>query len=108
MNAIQTFVAAAFARRLNPQERMALCIHDCSCCQILVLSAEIASYRFVAFCSTFISVHRMREHVCWASHSLQLGLGTRLYIGPSEINGWGLFVNERVEKGVFLKEYVQH
>jgi hypothetical protein len=48
------------------------------------------------------------ERVLGFSHFLQLGLGTRLYIGPSEINGWGLFVNERVEKGVFLKEYVHN
>ena len=79
----------------------------CSCSQILVVSVEIALYRFVAVCSTY---HRLPliERVLGFSHFLQLGLGTRLYIGPSEINGWGLFVNERVEKGVFLKEYVHN
>ena len=53
-----------------------------------------------------IACFNLCQIVSWIWFSSQLGLGTRLYIGPSEINGWGLFVNERVEKGAFLKEYV--
>ncbi len=61
-NAIQTFVAAASALPLNPQEQLVLCLRDSSCSQNAVLNVEIASYRFVCFSFKIDEVHHMLEY----------------------------------------------